>query len=105
MFKITPEKETVVLAVPEGCTDKIIICNIPVCLQGHQSVIKSYLTISDKFFTQTLYIISDPHQTVSYLPTSMQWETTHKTTPNQNKPKLCIFIKTKHRFKSHTHII
>ena len=36
LFKITPEKETAVLAVPEVCTDKIITYIIPICLQDTQ---------------------------------------------------------------------
>ena len=50
LFKITPEKETAVLAVPETCTDKIITLYHSSLFAGHQGVIKTYLTISNKFF-------------------------------------------------------
>ena len=50
LFKLSSEKETAVLAVPETCTDKIITLNHKSLFAGHQGVIKTYLTISDKFF-------------------------------------------------------
>ena len=50
LFKIIPEKETAVLAVPETCADKIITLYHSSLLAGHQGVIKMYLTISNKFF-------------------------------------------------------
>ena len=50
MLKIPPEKETAVLAVPEVCTNKIITLYHSSMFAGHQGVIKTYLTISDKFF-------------------------------------------------------
>ena len=40
LFKITPEKELAVLAVPESCADKIIILNHSSLFAGHQGVIK-----------------------------------------------------------------
>ena len=48
LFKLvtTPDKETALLAIPETCADKIIIL-YHTSLQG---VIKTYITISDKFF-------------------------------------------------------
>ena len=54
LFKITPEKETAVLAVPETCTDKIITLYHSSLCAGHQGVIKTYLTISDRFFIPNL---------------------------------------------------
>ena len=50
LFKIisTPEKETAVLAIPETCTDKIITLYYSSLLAGHEGVIKTYLTISNK---------------------------------------------------------
>ena len=52
MFKIisTLEKETAVLAILETCTDKIITLYYLTLFAGHQGVIKTYLTIYDKFF-------------------------------------------------------
>ena len=54
LFKITPEKEMVVLAVPETCTDKIITLYHSSLFAGCQGVLKTYLTISDKFFIPNL---------------------------------------------------
>ena len=50
LLKNTPEKESAVLAVPETCTDKIITLYHSILLAGYQGVIKTHLTISDKFF-------------------------------------------------------
>ena len=46
----TPDKETALLAIPEICADKIIMLYHTSSFAGHQGVIKTYLTISDKFF-------------------------------------------------------
>ena len=54
LFKITPEKETAVLAVPETCANKIVSLHHSSLLTGHQGVIKMYLTISNKFFIPNL---------------------------------------------------
>ena len=50
LFRISSKKETSVLAIAETCTDKIITLNHKSLFAGHQGVIKTYLTISDKFF-------------------------------------------------------
>ena len=54
LFKISSEKETTVLAVPEICADKIITLYNKSLFAGHQGVTKTYLTISDKFFIPNL---------------------------------------------------
>ena len=54
LFKIMPEKETVVLAIPDMCVDHIIALYHSSLLTGHQGVIKTYLTMSDKFFIPNL---------------------------------------------------
>ena len=54
LFKITPEKETAVLAIPEICTDKIITLCHSSLFAGHQGVTKTYITIRDKFFIPNL---------------------------------------------------
>ena len=56
LFKInpTPGKEKALLAIPEVCADKIIMLYHTPLFAGHQGVIKSYLTISDKFFVPNL---------------------------------------------------
>ena len=53
-FKITPEKETALLAVPKICADKIITFYHSSLFAGHQGIIKPDLTISDKFFIPNL---------------------------------------------------
>ena len=50
LFRLYPEKETAVLAIPEMCADKIITMYHKSLSAGHQGVIMTYLTISDKFF-------------------------------------------------------
>ena len=52
LFRISSEKETTVLAIPETCVDKIITLYHKCLFAGHQGVIKTYLTINDKFFVQ-----------------------------------------------------
>ena len=54
LFKITPEKESLDLAVPVTYTDKIITQYHSSLFAGHQGVIKAYLNISDKFFIPNL---------------------------------------------------
>ena len=56
LFKIvsTPEKETALLAILEICTDKIITLYHSSLFAGHQRVIKTYLTINDKFLIPNL---------------------------------------------------
>ena len=52
LFKLVTitNKEKVLLAIPENCVDKIIELYHSSLFVGHQGVIKTYLTISDKFF-------------------------------------------------------
>ena len=49
-----PDKEAVVLAIPEVCIDKIITLYHSSLFAGHQGVIKTYLTISNTFFIPNL---------------------------------------------------
>ena len=60
LFKVAPEKETTVLTVPETCADKVITLYHSSLFAGHHSVIKTYLTISEKVLYQILYTILDP---------------------------------------------
>ena len=52
LFKLVmiPDKEKALLAIPENCADQIIELYHFSLFAGHQGVIKTYLTISDKFF-------------------------------------------------------
>ena len=52
LFKLVTilDKEKALLAIPETCVDKIIELYHTSLFAGHQGVIKTYLTISDKFF-------------------------------------------------------
>ena len=52
LFKLTtiPGRETTLLAIPEMCADKIITLYHSNLFVGHQGVIKTYLTINDRFF-------------------------------------------------------
>ena len=52
LFKIvcTTKKEAASLAIPDICTGKIIALYHSSLLVGHQGIIKTYLTINDKFF-------------------------------------------------------
>ena len=56
LFKLnrTPEKEKALLAIPELCADQIITQYFSSLFDGHQGVIKTYLTIVVKFFIPDL---------------------------------------------------
>ena len=56
IFKLvmTPNKEAAVLAIPEICIDKIIALYHTSLFAGHQGVVKTYLTMKDKFFIPNL---------------------------------------------------
>ena len=66
LFKLvtTLDKEKALLAIPENCVDKIIELYHSSLFTGHQGVIKTYLTISNKFFIPHLM-----HYLRSYLST------------------------------------
>ena len=66
LFKInpTPGKEKTLLDIPEVCVDKIIMLYHAALFAGLQGVIKTYMTISDKFFVPNLM-----HYLRSYLKT------------------------------------
>ena len=56
LFKLVmiPDKEKALLAIPENCVDKIIELYHSSLFAGDQGVIKTYLTISDKFLVPHL---------------------------------------------------
>ena len=55
LFKITvaPDKEAAVSAIPEACANSIIALYHSSLFAGHQGIIKTYLTINDKFLYLT----------------------------------------------------
>ena len=56
LFKLvtSPDKETALLGIPEICMDKIISLYHESLFAGHQGVVKTYLTMKDKFFIPNL---------------------------------------------------
>ena len=54
LFKIIPDKEKALVSIPEICADKIIMLYHASLFVGHHGVIKTYLTVSDKFFIPNL---------------------------------------------------
>ena len=54
LFKLNVEKERAVLAIQEVYVDQIIALYHSSLFAGHQGVIKTYLTMSDKFFIPDL---------------------------------------------------
>ena len=56
IFKLvtTTDKEAAILAIPEICVDKIITLYHTSLFTGHQRVVKTYLTMKDKFFIPNL---------------------------------------------------
>ena len=50
----TPDKEAAVLAIPEVCKDNIIALYHPSLFAGHQGIVKTYLTMKNKFFIPNL---------------------------------------------------
>ena len=72
LFKVmsTPEKEMAALAIPETCIDNIISLYHSSLFEGHQGVIKTYLTISNTFFyTKFNTLFEIIHKGLSYLST------------------------------------
>ena len=54
LFKLNLEKEKALLAIPEVCIDQIIALYHSCLFAGHQGVMKTYLTMADKFFVPDL---------------------------------------------------
>ena len=72
LFKIitTPEKETVLLAIPEVCIDKIITLYHSSLFAGHQGVLRTYLTSKQQILYPRLNsLFAFIHPGMSYLST------------------------------------
>ena len=78
LFKLTtiPGKEAALLAIPETCADKIITLYHSNLFAGHQGVIKTYLTISDRFIIPNLM-----HYLRSYIKGCHIWQLNRKDKP------------------------
>ena len=83
LFKISSDKETAVLAVPEAYTDRIITLYHKGLFMGYQGVVKTYLTISDKFFIPNLI-----HYLRSYIKGCYLCQLAHNEKPPQNNIRL-----------------
>ena len=100
LFKISSEKETTVLAVPETCADKIITLYHKGLFAGHQGVMKTYLTISDKLFIPNL---------IHYLSSYIKGCHLCQLSQNEKPPRqlqtrinqIMCHVKIEHGFKSH----
>ena len=51
---VCPQQHIPILAIPEICVDKIIVLYHTSLFAGHQGVVKTYLTMKDKFFIPNL---------------------------------------------------
>ena len=101
LFRISLEKETTVLAVPETCADKILTLYHKSLFAGHQGVIKTYLTISDKFFIPSLIHYLRSYIKGCHLCQLACNENHSKAIASQYQPKLCANVKVEHGFKGH----
>ena len=54
LFKLNIEKKKAVLAIPEVCVDQMIALYHSSLFAGHQGVVKTYMTMSDRFFIPDL---------------------------------------------------
>ena len=75
-----PDKEATVLAIPEVCTVKIITLYHSSLFVGHQGAIKTYLTISNKFFIPNLL-----HYLCSYIKGCHICQLSHNEKPPANQ--------------------
>ena len=115
LFKLVtiPNKEKALLAIPENCADKIIeLCHTSL-VAGHQGVIKTYLTISDKFFIPHLMHYLRSSLSACHIcqlfrndkPPSRQLETRINLNYRQMS-RLSMDLKVKPRFqKGHQYIL
>ena len=85
LFKVitSPEKEIALLATSETCADKTITLYHSSLFAGHQGVIKTYLTISDKFLIPALI-----HYLHSYIKDCQICQLTHNEKPPMRQLQL-----------------
>ena len=77
LFKIKPQKKSAILAVSEMCTDRVITLYHSSLFAGHQGVIKTYLTISNRFFIPNLI-----HYLRSYIQGCHKCQLAHNEKPS-----------------------
>ena len=106
LFILNVEKERAVLAIPEVCIDQIIALYHSNSFAGHQGVIETYLTMSDKFLIPDLM-----HYLRSYIKGCHICQLSNKEKiPNKHfqrriNLKLQTFFKIKHRSKGDAKVI
>ena len=83
LFKISSDKQTAVLAVPESCTDRIIALYHKSLFAGHQGDVKTYIIINDKFFIPNLI-----HYLRSYIKGCHLCQLAHNEKPPQGNIRL-----------------
>ena len=96
LFKLNIEKEKAVLAIPEVYIDQMIALYHSSLFAGHQGVVKTYLTMSDKFFIPDLM-----HYLRSYIKGHICQLSIKNKIPNRHfqrkiNLKLQAFVKTKY---------
>ena len=89
LFKLvmTSDKETPFLATPEICVDRITMLYHTSFFARHQGVIKTYLTISDKFFIPGLM-----HYLRSFLKGCHIWQLVRNDKPHMRQLQTRIYL-------------
>ena len=106
LFKLNSEKEKAVLAIPEVCVDQIITLYHSSLFAGHQCVVKTYLTMADKFFIPDFM-----HYLHSYIKgchicqLSKKDKIPNKTISEKDQSKLQAIIKIKYGSKGNAKVI
>ena len=90
LFKLImiPDKEKALLAIPESCADKIISLYHNSLFAGHQGVIKTYLTMTSRFFIPNLMHYLRAILKACHICHLNRNDKPLKTIGNQDKPKL-----------------
>ena len=90
------EKEKTVLAIPEVCVDQIIALYHSSLFAHHQGVIKTYLTMSDKFFIPDLMHYLRSYIKGCHICHFLTRINSQYTLPKKDQFKLQAFVKTKY---------